>query len=244
MYNLVAGAIEGLLVGVLEGEGGGGAILPRLGAEVVVEAGAGGHGLGVEVGGERAILRTKCCIIRTRRVATPGATYALSDVPHGHQVSTSSMHQTWPSRSGYTLSTPFKSPHAHWLNITAEYSAFPGMRLSDTLGSTPCILIQSPVRLSHMQAQKRRCGSQPLPRLNSTRCTRAALVPRICSISPPIGGEPFTHRTHELSEEHFVLRACEESRWPEKNEELYPTPFFLSRGALGMAERREAVGKG
>ena len=45
-----------LLVGVLEGEGGGGAVLPRLGAEVVVEAGAGGHGLGVEVGGERAVL--------------------------------------------------------------------------------------------------------------------------------------------------------------------------------------------
>jgi hypothetical protein len=44
-------------VGILEGEGGGGAILPRLGAEVVVEAGAGGHGLGVEVGGERAVLR-------------------------------------------------------------------------------------------------------------------------------------------------------------------------------------------
>jgi hypothetical protein len=43
-------------VGVLEGEGGGGAVLPRLGAEVVVEAGAGGHGLGVEVGGERAVL--------------------------------------------------------------------------------------------------------------------------------------------------------------------------------------------
>ena len=54
--NLVAGAIEGLLVGVLEGEGGGGAVLPRLGAEVVVEAGAGGHGLGVEVGGEGAVL--------------------------------------------------------------------------------------------------------------------------------------------------------------------------------------------
>jgi hypothetical protein len=55
--NLVAGAVEGLLVGILEGEGGGGAILPRLGAEVVVEAGAGGHGLGVEVGGEGAVLR-------------------------------------------------------------------------------------------------------------------------------------------------------------------------------------------
>ena len=47
-----------LLVGILEGEGGGGAVLPRLGAKVVVEAGAGGHGLGVEVGGERAVLRT------------------------------------------------------------------------------------------------------------------------------------------------------------------------------------------
>jgi len=47
-----------LLVGILEGEGGGGAVLPRLGAEVVVEAGAGGHGLGVEVGGERAVLCT------------------------------------------------------------------------------------------------------------------------------------------------------------------------------------------
>ena len=56
---LVAGAIEGLLVGVLEGEGGGGAVLPRLGAEVVVEAGAGGHGLGVEVGREGAILFQK-----------------------------------------------------------------------------------------------------------------------------------------------------------------------------------------
>jgi hypothetical protein len=55
--NLVAGAIEGLLVGVLEGEGGGGAILPRLGAKVVVEAGASGHGLGVEVGGEGAVLQ-------------------------------------------------------------------------------------------------------------------------------------------------------------------------------------------
>jgi hypothetical protein len=49
-----------LLVGILEGEGGGGAVLPRLGAKVVVEAGAGGHGLGVEVGGERAVLRTAC----------------------------------------------------------------------------------------------------------------------------------------------------------------------------------------
>jgi len=45
-----------LLVRVLEGEGGRGAILPRLGAEVVVEARAGGHRLGVEVGGERAVL--------------------------------------------------------------------------------------------------------------------------------------------------------------------------------------------
>ena len=56
--NLVAGAVEGLLVGVLEGEGGGGAILPRLRAQVVVEAGAGGHRLRVEVRGERAILHT------------------------------------------------------------------------------------------------------------------------------------------------------------------------------------------
>ena len=45
-----------LLVGILKGEGGGGAILPGLGAEVVIEARAGGHGLGVEVGRERAIL--------------------------------------------------------------------------------------------------------------------------------------------------------------------------------------------
>ena len=43
-------------MGILEGEGGGGAVLPGLGAEVVVEAGAGGHGLGVEVSGEGAIL--------------------------------------------------------------------------------------------------------------------------------------------------------------------------------------------
>jgi hypothetical protein len=46
-------------VGILEGEGSGGAILPRLGAEVIVEAGAGGHGLGVEVGREGAILFQK-----------------------------------------------------------------------------------------------------------------------------------------------------------------------------------------
>ena len=46
-------------MGILEGEGGGGAVLPRLGAEVVVEAGAGGHGLGVEVGGEGAILKKR-----------------------------------------------------------------------------------------------------------------------------------------------------------------------------------------
>jgi hypothetical protein len=55
--RLVARAVEGLLVGVLEGEGGGRAILPGLGAEVVVEARAGGHGLGVEVGGEGAVLQ-------------------------------------------------------------------------------------------------------------------------------------------------------------------------------------------
>ena len=57
--RLVARAVEGLLVGILQGEGGGGTILPRLGAEVVVEAGAGGHGLRVEVRRERAILRKK-----------------------------------------------------------------------------------------------------------------------------------------------------------------------------------------
>jgi len=55
--HLVARAVEGLLVGILQGEGGRGAVLPRLGAEVVVEAGAGSHGLGVEVGREGAILR-------------------------------------------------------------------------------------------------------------------------------------------------------------------------------------------
>ena len=57
--RLVARAVEGLLVGILEGEGGRGAVLPRLGAEVVVEARAGGHGLGVEVGGEGAILKQR-----------------------------------------------------------------------------------------------------------------------------------------------------------------------------------------
>ncbi len=59
LKRLVSRAIKGLLVGVLQGEGSGGAILPRLGAEVVVEAGAGGHGLGVEVGREGAILFQK-----------------------------------------------------------------------------------------------------------------------------------------------------------------------------------------
>ena len=51
-------------MGVLEGEGGGRAVLPGLRAEVVVEAGAGGHGLGVEVGGERAVLQEKKEMIR------------------------------------------------------------------------------------------------------------------------------------------------------------------------------------
>ena len=41
---------------ILQGEGGRGAVLPRLGAKVIVEAGAGGHGLGVEIGGEGAVL--------------------------------------------------------------------------------------------------------------------------------------------------------------------------------------------
>ncbi len=44
-------------MGILEGEGGGGAILPGLGAEVVVETRAGSHGLGVEVRGEGAVLK-------------------------------------------------------------------------------------------------------------------------------------------------------------------------------------------
>ena len=43
-------------MGILEGEGGSGAILPGLGAQVVVEARSSSHGLGVEVGRERAIL--------------------------------------------------------------------------------------------------------------------------------------------------------------------------------------------
>jgi len=59
-----------LLVGILEGEGGRGAILPRLGAEVVVEARAGGHGLGVEVGGEGAILKQRTS---TSEPCTPAA---------------------------------------------------------------------------------------------------------------------------------------------------------------------------
>jgi len=45
-----------LLVGILEGEGGSGAILPGLGAQVVVEARSSSHGLSVEVGREGAIL--------------------------------------------------------------------------------------------------------------------------------------------------------------------------------------------
>jgi hypothetical protein len=43
-------------VRVLEGPCGRRAVLPRLRAQVVVEAGAGGHGLGVEVGREGAVL--------------------------------------------------------------------------------------------------------------------------------------------------------------------------------------------
>ncbi len=48
-----------LLVRVLEGPGGGGAVLPRLRAKVVVEARTSGHRLGVEVGRERAVLQER-----------------------------------------------------------------------------------------------------------------------------------------------------------------------------------------
>uniref|UniRef100_A0A7S0MSE5 Uncharacterized protein n=1 Tax=Cryptomonas curvata TaxID=233186 RepID=A0A7S0MSE5_9CRYP len=53
--HLVARAVEGLLMRVLEGPGGRGAILPGLRAQVVIETRASRHGLGVEVGRERAI---------------------------------------------------------------------------------------------------------------------------------------------------------------------------------------------
>ena len=46
-----------LLVRVLQGPGGRRAILPRLRAQVVIETRASRHGLGVEVGRERAILQ-------------------------------------------------------------------------------------------------------------------------------------------------------------------------------------------
>jgi hypothetical protein len=46
-------------VRVLEGPGGRGAILPGLRAQVVVETRTGGHRLGVEVSGERAVLYEK-----------------------------------------------------------------------------------------------------------------------------------------------------------------------------------------
>ena len=62
--HLVARAVKGLLVGILEGEGGSGAILPGLRAEVVIEARSGSHGLSVEVGGERAILNE--CVSQAR----------------------------------------------------------------------------------------------------------------------------------------------------------------------------------
>jgi hypothetical protein len=55
-----------LLVRVVEGEGGRGAILPRLRAEVVVEARAGGHRLGVEVGREGAILQDRISSVSTQ----------------------------------------------------------------------------------------------------------------------------------------------------------------------------------
>lgn len=48
-----------LLVGILQREGRCRAILPRLGAKVVIEPRARSHRLGVEVGRERAILQEK-----------------------------------------------------------------------------------------------------------------------------------------------------------------------------------------
>ena len=63
-------------MGILEGEGGGRAVLPRLGAQVVVEARASGHGLGVEVSREGAVLRAE-------RKLSGGNTLCDKARPHG-----------------------------------------------------------------------------------------------------------------------------------------------------------------
>ncbi len=55
-----------LLMRVLEGPGGRRAILPRLRAKVVIETRASRHGLGVEVGRERAILYKETTDVKSR----------------------------------------------------------------------------------------------------------------------------------------------------------------------------------
>ena len=70
-------------MGVLEGEGGGGTVLPRLRAQVVVEARAGRHGLCVEVRREGAVLRNTV----DRNVSTTRAVLlscARKHAPRGH----------------------------------------------------------------------------------------------------------------------------------------------------------------
>ncbi|EKX41569.1 hypothetical protein GUITHDRAFT_153778, partial [Guillardia theta CCMP2712] len=79
--HLVARAVEGLLVGILEGEGGSGAILPGLGAEVVIEARSGSHGLSVEVGGERAILNE--CVSQAKKQSKTLIMVVTTDIQIG-----------------------------------------------------------------------------------------------------------------------------------------------------------------
>ena len=78
---------------VLEGEGGGGTVLPRLRAQVVVEAGAGRHGLRVEVRREGAVLRntvdrhvTDTSALHGRTAPRPSQppSCARKHAPHGH----------------------------------------------------------------------------------------------------------------------------------------------------------------
>ena len=80
-------------MGVLEGEGGGGTVLPRLRAQVVVEAGAGRHGLRVEVRREGAVLRntvdrhvTDTSALHGRTAPRPSQppSCARKHAPHGH----------------------------------------------------------------------------------------------------------------------------------------------------------------
>ena len=208
-----------LLVGILEGEGGGGAVLPRLGAEVVVEAGAGGHGLGVEVGGERAVLCT------------------TSQPTHRRPVSASTVTAPAPQRTAH-YTAPRAPPPARnrqpvpragaQVAVAARAGDRPeagaggreGTPVSfipdPTTGAAACVAACAPCRrdlgsgrassayTSTLSARARALRARRSPTFRGTMARTCAHLLRSC---PPARPPPAPRRawaTHELLEQHLL----------------------------------------